>query len=47
MGEVISLDHRAVLGDIELYVPADEVKKVFKLVLECFSIEQELVKARQ
>lgn len=41
MGEVIGLDHRAVLGDIELYVAADEVKKIFESVLECFCIERE------
>jgi len=43
MGEVIDLDHKAVLGDIELYVPADEVKETFEFVLHCFGIERELL----
>jgi len=41
MGEVIGLDHNAVLGDIKLYVEADEIRKTFEGVLECFRIEQE------
>jgi len=44
MGDIIGLDHTAVLGDIKLYVAADEVKRVFESVLECFSIERELTK---
>jgi len=43
MGEIIDLDHRAVLGDIELYVPADKVKEVFELIRECFQIEREFI----
>jgi len=43
MGEVIDLDHKAVLGDIELYVAADKVKKTFENVLMCFNIERELM----
>jgi len=42
MGDIIDLDHRAVLGDIKLYVDADKVKKTFELVRECFRIEREL-----
>ena len=42
MGEIIGLDHNAVLGDIKLYVDANEIKKTFEGVLECFHIEQEL-----
>ncbi len=41
MGDVIDLDHGAVLGVIRLYVPEDEVKKIFNGVLECFEIERE------
>ena len=44
MGDVIDLDHCAVLKDIELYVDANKVKKVFESVLECFQIERELAK---
>lgn len=43
-GDIIGLDHNAVLGDIKLYFAADEVKKVFESVLECFNIERELIK---
>jgi len=41
-GEVIGLDHGAVLGDIELYT--DNVKEMFESVLYCFQIEQEFMK---
>lgn len=41
MGDVIDLNHQAVLGDIKLDTPADEVKKTFERVLECFNIERE------
>ena len=43
-GEVIDLDHKAVLGDIELYVDANKVKETFESVLECFVIEREFTK---
>lgn len=43
-GEVIGLDHGAVLGDIELYVVDDEVKQMFEAVLHCYQLEQEFVK---
>lgn len=41
MGEVVGLDHVAVLSDIKLYVVADRVRETFEYVLECFSIERE------
>lgn len=41
MGEIIDLDHTAVLRDIELYVGPDEVKKIFEFVVKCFNIEKE------
>ena len=44
MGEVIDLDHKAVLGDIELYVTADKVKETFEFVIKCFKIEREFSK---
>ena len=44
MGDVIDLDHRAVMYDIELYVDADKVKETFENILMCFSIEQEYLK---
>jgi len=43
MGEVIGLDHKAVLDDIRLYVPADEVKEIFESIRECFWIEREFI----
>jgi len=42
MGEMIGLDHGAVLGDIKLYVVEDEVRKMFEQVLLCYRLEQEL-----
>lgn len=44
MGEIIGLDHNAVLSDIELYAKDDDVKTVFEKVLNCFQIEQEFNK---
>ena len=44
MGDVIDLDHRAVLDDIKLYVAADDVKETFENILMCFNIEREFVK---
>lgn len=44
MGDIIGLDYVAVLDVIKLYFAADEVKRVFESVLECFSIERELIK---
>jgi len=44
MGDVIGLDHTAVLNDIELYVTADKVKETFESVLMCFNTEQEFLK---
>lgn len=44
MGDLIDLDHTAVLGDIGLYFAAGKVKETFEDVLECFSIEREFVK---
>jgi hypothetical protein len=42
MGDVIGLDHRAVLDVIRLYVEPENVKAMFERVLECFHIEREL-----
>jgi len=42
MGDLIDLDHKAVLDDIKLYVPIDNIKEVFEGVLQCFNIEREL-----
>jgi len=42
MGEIIGLDHKAVLDDIRLYVAADEVKETFERVLICYQLEEEL-----
>lgn len=44
MGDIIGLDYVAVLDVIKLYFVADEIKRVFESVLECFSIEMELTK---
>lgn len=44
MGNIIALDHKAVLGDIRLYFAADKVKRIFEGILECFRIEQEYEK---
>lgn len=41
MGEIIGLDYAAVLSAIKLYVAADEIKRVFELILECYRIERE------
>lgn len=46
MGEVIGLDHKAVLGDIRLYTQQCDVKKVFELILKCFRIEQEFTREK-
>jgi len=44
MGEIISLDHKAVLDDIKLYAKDKDVKTIFENVLNCFQIEQEFNK---
>ena len=44
MGDIIGLDYVAVLDVIKLYFVADEIKRGFESVLECFSIERELIK---
>ena len=44
MGDIIGLDYVAALDVIKLYFVADEVKRVFESVLECFNIERELTK---
>jgi len=44
MGDIIGLDHVAVLDIIKLYVATDNVKETFEHVLECFNIERELTK---
>jgi len=46
MGEVISLDYSAVLDVIKLYVDDDRIKDVFEGVLECYEIEQEVMKEK-
>jgi len=47
MGEVIDLDHRAVLGDIELYANDGDVKRIFEGVLTCHRIIQESSKVNE
>jgi hypothetical protein len=42
MGDIVDLDYRAVLEVIKLYVAADELKKTFERVLQCFYIERGL-----
>jgi len=44
MGEIISLDHNAVLNVIKLYAKDDNIKTIFENVLNCFQIEQEFNK---
>ena len=44
MGEVIGLDHGAVLGDIKLYHTDGDVKRIFEGVLMCYNLEQEFSK---
>lgn len=44
MGEIIGLDHNAVLGDIKLYATDGDVKKLFEGVLTCHNLEQEFSK---
>ena len=47
MGEIIDLDHNAVLGDIKLYATNGNVKKLFESVLMCFQIEQEFARTME
>jgi hypothetical protein len=42
MGDLVDLDHGAVLEDIGLFVPSGQVKEFFAGVVECFNIEREL-----
>jgi len=42
MGEILGLDYTAVLDVVKLYYDADEVRKVFESIIECFRIEREL-----
>ena len=44
MGDIFGLDYVAVLDVIKLYFVADEIKRVFESVLECFDIERDLTK---
>lgn len=47
MGEVIGLDHGAVLDTIELYATDGEVKRLFEGVRMCHQIAVEFSKANE
>lgn len=45
-GDIIGLDHVAVLKTIELYATNGDAKKIFEGVLMCHRIEQKLAKEK-
>ncbi len=46
MGEILGLDHGAVLNVIKLYVNGD-TKKMFEDVLVCYQVERDFSKANE